>query len=168
MSSGSENTFSNCIITCTIIGTTGNLEKSFRNYYSGVLGAAELYSGIIITRGWLCGGAREVNWGRNGSVHESRSKLVTGFWGCLIQFWHWKYPGVHEGDNISCSCQTDCGTRCGCRRKGLECSLACKHCDGINCSNQKGTSNGAKDTDEEEDEGGGEDIEGEEEFEQHV
>ncbi|CAH1107708.1 unnamed protein product [Psylliodes chrysocephalus] len=70
-------------------------------------------------------------------------------------------------NKISCSCQTDCGTRCGCCRKGLECSLACNHCDG-NCSNQKGTSNGAEDTDKEEDEEGIEDKEGEEEFEQDV
>ena len=70
---------------------------------------------------------------------------------------------------ISCSCQTDCGPRCGCRRNGLECSLACKHCDG-NCSNQKDVANEAESSDEEEDEGGEENDEGEEEeeFEQDV
>ncbi|CAH1101420.1 unnamed protein product [Psylliodes chrysocephalus] len=68
-------------------------------------------------------------------------------------------------NKISCSCETNCGTRCGCHRSGLECSLAYKHCDG-NCSNQKGTS-----SDEEEDEEGEGDEEGkeeEEEFEQDV
>ncbi|CAH1099605.1 unnamed protein product [Psylliodes chrysocephalus] len=78
-------------------------------------------------------------------------------------------------NKISCSCETDCGTRRRCRRSGLECSLACKHCDG-NCSNQKGTFNGVGNSVEEEDEKGEEDDEGEEdeegedeeEFEQDV
>ncbi|CAH1105319.1 unnamed protein product [Psylliodes chrysocephalus] len=65
---------------------------------------------------------------------------------------------------ISCSCETNCGTWCGCRRSRLVCSLACKHCDG-NSSNQKGTSNVAEISDEEKDEKGEED---EEEFEQDV
>lgn len=39
-------------------------------------------------------------------------------------------------NTISCGCKTDCGNRCGCRRNGLKCSLACKNCIGGNCSNQ--------------------------------
>lgn len=39
-------------------------------------------------------------------------------------------------NTISCSCKSDCGNRCGCRRNGLKCSLACKNCIGGNCSNQ--------------------------------
>ncbi|CAH1098834.1 unnamed protein product [Psylliodes chrysocephalus] len=70
---------------------------------------------------------------------------------------------------ISCFCETDCDTRCGYRRIGLECSHACKHCDNI-CSNQKGTSNRVENSNKEEDEKGEEDEEGEkeEEFEQDV
>ena len=35
-----------------------------------------------------------------------------------------------------CNCKTDCSSkRCNCRRHGLECSIACGHCQGISCTN---------------------------------
>ena len=37
---------------------------------------------------------------------------------------------------IHCGCKTDCSTRrCGCRKYGLECSLACSNCKGLHCKN---------------------------------
>ena len=37
---------------------------------------------------------------------------------------------------ISCNCKSGCNTRrCGCRKYGLDCSLACGECKGIHCSN---------------------------------
>lgn len=37
---------------------------------------------------------------------------------------------------ISCSCSVnDCGSQCGCRKAGVPCSVACKHCSGEDCSN---------------------------------
>lgn len=65
---------------------------------------------------------------------------------------------------VSCSCEKDCGNRCGCRRNGLDCTMACKHCDG-NCSNQKVISNRTEDSDEEEEEGEKEEEENEKEEE---
>lgn len=42
---------------------------------------------------------------------------------------------------ISCSCKNStsnehvCGTRCGCRKAGVPCSVACTNCSGEDCSN---------------------------------
>ena len=37
---------------------------------------------------------------------------------------------------IRCNCKTDCDTgRCTCRKLGLECSVVCGECNGINCTN---------------------------------
>ena len=37
---------------------------------------------------------------------------------------------------IKCNCKSGCNTRrCGCRKFGLNCSLACGECKGISCSN---------------------------------
>lgn len=37
---------------------------------------------------------------------------------------------------IRCKCKTDClSQRCSCRKHGLECSLACDECKGLNCTN---------------------------------
>ena len=37
---------------------------------------------------------------------------------------------------IRCNCKTDCDTRrCTCRKLGLECSVVCGECKGINCTN---------------------------------
>ncbi|CAH1109984.1 unnamed protein product [Psylliodes chrysocephalus] len=97
MPSGPEKAFSNCVITCTIIGTTGNSEKLLRNRYSMVFGAAKLYSGIRITQGctrWLCGGCAGSELGRNGSVHENHSKIVThGFLGMPNSILALELPG---------------------------------------------------------------------------
>lgn len=39
---------------------------------------------------------------------------------------------------ISCSCSVnDCGPQCGCRKAGVPCSVACKHCSGEDCSNAR-------------------------------
>ena len=36
---------------------------------------------------------------------------------------------------ISCGCKTGCGQSCGCRKKGLHCSVMCSQCYGLTCSN---------------------------------
>lgn len=36
---------------------------------------------------------------------------------------------------ISCGCKTGCGRSCGCRKKGLNCSIMCSKCNGVTCSN---------------------------------
>ena len=36
---------------------------------------------------------------------------------------------------IFCSCKTDCGNSCGCRKHGLICNIGCKNCAGTNCTN---------------------------------
>ena len=36
---------------------------------------------------------------------------------------------------ISCKCKTGCGSRCGCRKSGTECSVLCAHCHGMECLN---------------------------------
>lgn len=38
-------------------------------------------------------------------------------------------------DSIFCNCKNGCGPRCGCRKSGLKCSLACGHCNGQACFN---------------------------------
>ncbi len=92
MPSGPENAFSNCITTCTIIGTTGKSEKSLGNRYSGVFGAAELYSGIRITRGctgvglWGCLGV--IGGEPAACMKIAPNSLVGGFRGCRTRFWH--------------------------------------------------------------------------------
>ena len=34
-----------------------------------------------------------------------------------------------------CSCAGSCSKLCSCRKNGLECSLACKNCKGLTCTN---------------------------------
>ncbi|CAG9817879.1 unnamed protein product [Phaedon cochleariae] len=36
---------------------------------------------------------------------------------------------------ISCTCKKGCTAACGCRKSGLNCSSACKHCSGLSCEN---------------------------------
>lgn len=36
---------------------------------------------------------------------------------------------------IFCACAKGCGPHCGCRKQGLSCSIACKVCMGIDCTN---------------------------------
>ena len=37
---------------------------------------------------------------------------------------------------IKCCCNGNCDTRrCSCRKNGLECTVACKHCKGLSCRN---------------------------------
>ncbi|KAL4713711.1 hypothetical protein ACJJTC_004242 [Scirpophaga incertulas] len=36
---------------------------------------------------------------------------------------------------IFCNCKNGCGSRCGCRKSGLQCSLACGQCNGQACLN---------------------------------
>ena len=36
---------------------------------------------------------------------------------------------------IFCSCKSDCGNSCGCRKHGLFCNAACKNCAGSDCTN---------------------------------
>lgn len=36
---------------------------------------------------------------------------------------------------LFCTCKSGCGTACGCRKSGLNCSVACVHCSGNSCSN---------------------------------
>lgn len=39
-------------------------------------------------------------------------------------------------ESITCTCKSGCKTmRCSCKKVGLKCSMACKHCNGINCLN---------------------------------
>ena len=36
---------------------------------------------------------------------------------------------------LSCGCKTGCGRSCGCRKRGLQCSVICSHCSRMTCSN---------------------------------
>ena len=36
---------------------------------------------------------------------------------------------------FKCSCAGSCSKGCSCRKNGLECSLACKNCKGLTCTN---------------------------------
>lgn len=38
-------------------------------------------------------------------------------------------------NTIFCNCKNGCGSRCGCRKSGLQCSLACGQCNGQACLN---------------------------------
>lgn len=38
-------------------------------------------------------------------------------------------------NTILCNCKNGCGSRCGCRKSGLPCSLACGQCNGQACLN---------------------------------
>ncbi|GBP05331.1 hypothetical protein EVAR_61630_1 [Eumeta japonica] len=38
-------------------------------------------------------------------------------------------------NTIFCNCKNGCGSRCGCRKSGLLCSLACGQCNGQACLN---------------------------------
>ena len=38
-------------------------------------------------------------------------------------------------NTIFCNCKNGCGSRCGCRKAGLQCSLACDQCNGQVCLN---------------------------------
>ena len=39
---------------------------------------------------------------------------------------------------LRCSCTSNCGTKkCSCKRYGLECTNACKHCNGLLCWNSQ-------------------------------
>ena len=38
-------------------------------------------------------------------------------------------------DAIFCGCKKGCGTSCSYRKNGLSCTLACKVCRGIDCTN---------------------------------
>lgn len=38
---------------------------------------------------------------------------------------------------ISCGCKTGCGKACGCYKAGLECSILCTVCTGLNCRNAR-------------------------------
>lgn len=65
--------------------------------------------------------------------------------------WGWKYNGSKTGyvpifmskeplpsdlqKIMFCSCSTGCGKACGCRKAGLLCTIACKHCSGNDCEN---------------------------------
>ncbi|CAH0555189.1 unnamed protein product [Brassicogethes aeneus] len=37
--------------------------------------------------------------------------------------------------SIFCNCKNGCGSRCGCRKSGMQCSLACGQCNGNACLN---------------------------------
>lgn len=37
-------------------------------------------------------------------------------------------------NNIFCQCSTGCGSRCGCRKAGMKCSMGCVTCRG-SCTN---------------------------------
>ena len=40
---------------------------------------------------------------------------------------------------IRCNCKQNCDTkRCGCGKHGLECSVGCGYCRGVNCTNSSG------------------------------
>ena len=36
---------------------------------------------------------------------------------------------------IRCGCKGQCGNNCSCRKAGLQCTSACKECQGITCTN---------------------------------
>ena len=36
---------------------------------------------------------------------------------------------------VRCGCKELCGAKCSCRKAGLKCSLTCKECHGLACSN---------------------------------
>ncbi|GFY03960.1 hypothetical protein TNCV_1197391 [Trichonephila clavipes] len=40
---------------------------------------------------------------------------------------------------IFCACKTGCGTSCGCRKIGLNCTAACLECNGDSCTNPSPT-----------------------------
>lgn len=37
---------------------------------------------------------------------------------------------------VSCKCTKNCQINCGCKKLGIECSVFCKECQGINCDNR--------------------------------
>lgn len=38
-------------------------------------------------------------------------------------------------NTLFCNCKNGCGPRCGCRKSGLQCTLACGQCNGQACLN---------------------------------
>ena len=37
---------------------------------------------------------------------------------------------------IRCSCKTGCASkRCGCKKHGIPCTIACKECEAVGCEN---------------------------------
>lgn len=41
---------------------------------------------------------------------------------------------------VRCNCKTDCNTMtCICKKHGLECSMVCADCKGLNCINSRAT-----------------------------
>ncbi|KAK4883802.1 hypothetical protein RN001_000073 [Aquatica leii] len=38
-------------------------------------------------------------------------------------------------NTIFCNCKKGCSAKCGCKKVGLQCSLACTNCQGLSCSN---------------------------------
>lgn len=53
-------------------------------------------------------------------------------------------------NTIFCNCKKGCSAKCGCRKVGLFCSLACTHCQGRSCSNvESPTLEDSFDTDQE-------------------
>lgn len=86
-------------------------------------------------------------------------------------------------NTIFCNCKKGCSAKCGCKKVGLSCSLACTNCQGRSCSNiESQTMEDSFDSDEvscdtslltqftciqneDEEEAGGEEQEEEQEFE---
>lgn len=52
-----------------------------------------------------------------------------------------RFSGVYHDNFTNCSrkfycnCKSGCGSRCGCRKAGLQCSLACGQCNRQGCLN---------------------------------
>lgn len=52
-------------------------------------------------------------------------------------------------NTIFCNCKKGCSAKCGCKKVGLFCSLACTNCQGRSCSNvESPTAEDSFDTDE--------------------
>jgi hypothetical protein len=49
---------------------------------------------------------------------------------------------------IFCSCMKGCGKACGCRKSGMVCNMACKHCETTECSNRSKITQNDDDDDE--------------------
>ncbi|XP_072387211.1 uncharacterized protein [Diabrotica undecimpunctata] len=43
-------------------------------------------------------------------------------------------------NTIFCNCKKSCGSNCGCRKSGLQCTLICGQCNGQSCLNASSTS----------------------------
>lgn len=59
--------------------------------------------------------------------------MRNAFWSLSWKFYHMLQKICET--KIFCNCKDGCGSRYGCRKAGLQCSLACGQCNGQACLN---------------------------------